>query len=359
MSWFILRHPTPSLIDDIFSRRKTVSLTDNERPLDVFDYFIPFCDIHFRSSMSQPHADDFSDAKYEPRLDGEAFRADLHSYVFVYGDALLVDTLVNRSWNKALKAPLRVLREKNGQPMVISEYTMNIFRSAIRQLDFQICEGHPALDEVQEGDEVMVVDGPMKGGEGVVTQIRERQGDLTLTVQFQLFNNLDVRVPGIRLEHVRLRNQEASRLLRDDVISNFEVELARLLVNRHGEHGSVELNKADRRQLEFLNRYSTIDFLDETSRRKFAALMLICAYLMNDRPLIEQRTRAVAELLEGVTEPADDLQCYLMTALFIATHDVTLRQRTKAYRQSHPDCPLAIRRFQSIAKKIKTQSPGR
>ena len=116
--------------------------------------------------MSQPHADDFSDAKYEPRLDGEAFRADLHSYVFVYGDALLVDTLVNRSWNKALKAPLRVLREKNGQPMVVSDYTMNIFRSAIRQLDFQICEGHPALDEVQEGDEVMVVDGPMKGGEG-------------------------------------------------------------------------------------------------------------------------------------------------------------------------------------------------
>ena len=81
--------------------------------------------------------------------------------------------------------------------------------------------------------------------------------------------------------------------------------------------------------------------------------MLICAYLMNDSALIEQRTNQVIQLLDGATEPATHLQCYLMTALFIANHDPALRARIKAYRQSHPDCPLSIRRFQSIAKKIK------
>ena len=81
--------------------------------------------------------------------------------------------------------------------------------------------------------------------------------------------------------------------------------------------------------------------------------MLICGYLMNDEQLTAEYLQKVQGLLDGVTDPVTDLQCYLMTALFIATHDVTLRQRVKAYRRSHPDCSLSIRRFVSIAKKIK------
>ena len=47
------------------------------------------------------------------------------------------------------------------------------------------------------------------------------------------------------------------------------------------------------------------------------------------------------------------LVCYLTTALFIVTHDPKLRKEVKAWRQSHPDCPLVIRRFLSIAKQIR------
>ena len=50
---------------------------------------------------------------------------------------------------------------------------------------------------------------------------------------------------------------------------------------------------------------------------------------------------------------ADELSWYLFTALFIATHDPLLRQQAKAWRKAHPDCPLAIRRFLSIAKQIR------
>ena len=47
------------------------------------------------------------------------------------------------------------------------------------------------------------------------------------------------------------------------------------------------------------------------------------------------------------------LVCYLALSLFIVTHDPKLRKEVKAWRQSHPDCPLVIRRFLSIAKQIR------
>jgi len=48
-----------------------------------------------------------------------------------------------------------------------------------------------------------------------------------------------------------------------------------------------------------------------------------------------------------------ELSCYLLTAMFIATHNPEYRKAAKAWRQAHPDCSLAIRRFLSIAKQIR------
>ena len=355
-SWYILRHPNPTMIDDIFSKRKQVSLTVEEQahPLPPFEYFIPFCDIQFRPSLTRPDAAYDRDGKYQPQFDGEAFRSDLHNFVFIFGDESLIDVVLSRSWNQALKSPMRAYLNRSGEHIRVSTQQMNLFRNAIRQMDFQICEGIPATAEVREGDRVLVTGGPMAGGEGIITEIRERQGCLSLTVAFNMFDDkFQIAVPGISIGHVKLLSEDANRLLTNSVITNFETELIELLCRRHGEHGTVEFNKADLCHLRFLYRYSDIQFDDDASTAQFAALMLICVYLMNDEQLIAVRTHQVQSLLDGVTDPVIDLHCYLMTALFIATHDVTLRQRVKAYRQSHPDCPLSIRRFVSIAKKIK------
>lgn len=360
--WYVLRHPNPVLIDDVFSHKRAVSYTDVEEPLPELDYFIPFCEINFRSSLAATApSDTFIGHKYEPKLDGDAFRVDLKSYIFVFATEHQVADILHYAWNRNLKNPMWALRDEQGHFVTVSLRAMEVFRSALRQMDFQICEGRPALEDVHEGDWVDVVDGPMKGGEGRVAEIRDRKGLLSLTVSFRLFNNIDIQVPGIRLEHVRLRNQETHRLLHDDVISNFESELIELLCHRHGASGSPDRNKADSKKLTFLNKYAGIQFDDETDAAKFEALMLICAYLMKDDAQLEQRIQRVESLLyKGDPSPFtlhSSLDCYLMTALFIATHDVTLRQRVKAYRQSHPDCPLAIRRFLSIAKLIKAKKP--
>lgn len=353
--WFILRHPNPIMIDDIFSRRLKVSLTTDETPLPVFDYFIPFSEINFRPSMNTSEADVYSDRHYDPNLDGEGFRNDLHSYIFIYGSESLIDTILRRSWNRSMKHPIWALRERSGVYARMSRDKMDLFRNAIQKKDFLICESQPLPAEVRKDDAVDVIDGPMKGSSGFVTDIRERKGQISLTVAFHMFGNVEVQVPGIQIDHVQIHNSKANHLLHDDVLANFENELIELLCHRHGEHGSVEQNKADSRQLDFLLKYADMKFDAEDDQQKFAALMLICVYLKNDTPLIERYAHQLRQLLEGIEQPVTDIQCYLMTALFIATHEIPLRQRIKLYRQTHPDCPLTIRRFQSIAKKIKVK----
>ena len=106
--------------------------------------------------------------------------------------------------------------------------------------------------------------------------------------------------------------------------------------------------------------------------------MLICAYLMNDKPEVARRQQEVEQLLmsevgslkaDSMVQGDDSLTmthspltmnplpsalvCYLLTALFIVTHNPEYRCQVKAWRQSHPDCPLVIRRFLSIAKQIR------
>ena len=219
----------------------------------------------------------------------------------------------------------------------------------------------------------------MAGSDGIIKEIREREGQILLTITFAMFQDkMHVAVPGIHVSDVRLKSAEAQQLIQDPVISHFEDQLIELLCHLHGKKGSHELNKEDQRQLRFLYQYTTIQFDDPANRTKFAALMLICAYLMNDKPEVARRKKEVEQLLksEGGCLKADSmvqgddsltmthspltmnplpsaLVCYLALSLFIVTHDPKLRKEVKAWRQSHPDCPLVIRRFLSIAKQIR------
>jgi ribosomal protein L24 len=238
---------------------------------------------------------------------------------------------------------------------------MERFKTVIKRYDFQIVNGEPS-DEVREGDQVTVISGPMAGSDGMVKEIREREGQVLLTIVFSMFQDkMCIAVPGISIADVRLKSADAQELIQDPVIGHFEDELIELLSHLHGRKGTRELNKEDQKRLRFLYQYSDIVFEDnEDNRAKFAALMLICVYLMNDKKEIKRRTKKVERLLASLTTPAASpegpssaLSCYLMTALFIVTHNPKLRKQVKTWRQSHLDCPLAIRRFHSIAKQIR------
>ena len=298
------------------------------------------------------------------------FYANIHCLAkFEYSGKCQVLAILDSPWVKVLKNRLYVYRDEKGVPFEIRNAEVERFKTIIKRFDFQIVSGEPS-GEVQEGDEVTIINGPMSGSDGRVKEIRERDGQILVTVELSMFmNKMRIAVPGISIADVRLKGEKAQQLLKDPVIAQFEDELIELLSHLHGKKGSRQLNKDDQKQLRFLYQYSDIVFEDnEENRKKFAALMLICAYLMDNKDETERRLRDLRELRASLRselkvdssepiangqQPTAELDCYLVTAQFIVTHDPQLRQQIKAWRKNHPDCPLIIRRFLSIAKQIR------
>ena len=357
--WCILRHPDADLIGEIFSgKRKVYNATENENhPLPPFEYFIPFGDLKNRPVETKSKVED-EYKPYDAMLDERALRNDLHHFVFICQPKEVVQQILYAPWNKVLRTPLYAYRDEQGNPVEISDAEMERFKTVIKRYDFQILNGE-ASDEVHEGDPVTVISGPMEGSDGRVIGIREKGGQVTLTIEFSMFQDkMRIAVPGISLVDVRLKVPEAQQLLQDPVIAHFEDELIEMLCHLHGKKGSRALNKEDRKRLNFLYQYSDIVFEDsEENRAKFAALMLVCAYLMNDKDAIKQRIREVesyfSPLASHLSPLTSEIECYLTIALFIVMHKPELRKIAKVWRQGHPDCSLAIRRFLSIAKQIR------
>ena len=368
--WCILRHPDADLIGEIFSgKRRVQNLSDDSHyPLPPFEHFIPFGDLKKRPVERMATPDD-EYKSYDAMLDERALRNDLHHYIFICQPKEVVLQILDAPWNKVLRHRLFAYRDENGIPIEISNTEMERFKTILKRYDFQIVNGEPS-DNVREGDMVAIISGPMEGSEGQVQEIRERDGQVTLTVAFSMFQDkMRIAVPGISIADVRLRTPDAQQLLHDPVIGHFEDELIELLCHLHGKKGSKALNKEDQKRLRFLYQYSDIVFEDnDDNRKKFAALMLICAYLLNDKKEVTRRTHQVEALLmsevgslksdlspltSDLSPLTSELACYLTLALFIVKHDPGLRRVTKVWRQCHPDCSLVIRRLQSIAKHIR------
>lgn len=382
--WCILRHPDADLIGEIFSgKRRVQNLSDDSHyPLPPFEHFIPFADLKMRPTERQSTVDD-EYKSYDAMLDERALRNDLHHYIFLRKPKEVVLQILDAPWHKSLRNRLYAYRDENGVPIEISNTEMERFKTVIKRYDFQIVNGEPS-DEVREGDLVTIISGPMEGSDGQVQEIREKGGQVMLTVVFSMFHDkMRIAVPGISISDVRLKAQDAQQLLQDPVIGHFEDELIELLCHLHGKKGSQALNKEDQKRLKFLYQYADIVFEDnDDNRKKFAALMLICVYLLNDKAELTRRTHEVEALLVSevgslksdlspqtsdifplpssiIPQPSDlspltsELACYLTLSLFIVNHDPRLRKQVKLWRQSHPDCSLSLRRFLSLAKQIR------
>ena len=382
--WCILRHPDADLIGEIFSgKRRVQNLSDDSHyPLPPFEHFIPFGDLKKRPQERMATPDD-EYKSYDAMLDERALRNDLHHYIFICQPKEMVLQILDAPWNKVLRSRLYAYRDENGVPIEISNAEMERFKTVIKRYDFQIVNGEPT-DEVREGDMVTIISGPMEGSDGQIQDIRERDGQVLLTVVFSMFQDkMRIAVPGISISDVRLKTQDAQQLLHDPVIGHFEDELIELLCHLHGKKGSQALNKEDRQRLRFLYQYADIVFEDnDDNRKKFAALMLICVYLLNDKAEISRRTQQVEDLLmsevgslksdvenqpsalspqpsalspqtSDLIPQTSEIACYLTLSLFIVKHEAPLRKQVKLWRQSHPDCSLALRRFVSIAKQIR------
>ena len=385
--WCILRHSDSDLIGEIFSgKRKVYNASDGDvHPLPPFEYFIPFAEMKLKPV--DRHASDQDDYKpYDAMLDERALRNDLHHFIFICATKEQVLSILDAPWVKVLKSKLYAYRDENGVPFEISNAEVERFKTIVKRFDFQIINGEPSED-VHEGDDVTVINGPMTGSEGQVKEIRERDGQILLTVELSMFQEkMRIAVPGINIADVRLKTEKTQQLLQDPVVGRFEDELIELLCHLHGKKGSHQLNKEDQLQLRFLYQYSDIVFENNpVNQAKFAALMLICSYLMDNKKETERRLQEVEQLLKSevgglksevgcemsdvgslkadvgnsysslftLHSSLNEITVYLTIALFIVTHKPELRKAAKVWVKSHPDCPLVLRRFLSIAKQIR------
>ena len=300
--WHILIHPNPVLMGKVFKTKQSelYNSSDDEQLLPPCDYYIPFNEINWRPSRTEQSAEEMDDKVYDPMMDGNALRSDFHGFLFVYGTDKSIMHLVDSKFNRSLKIPIRLYRDTDGQAVRISPEEMNRFKSAVMRQDFQICQGYP-LQEINQGDRVVVVEGPMKGSVGDVLEIRYDQQGMKLKIAFLMFNDkLRIAIPGFRINDVRLQDPDTKLLLQDPLIANFEEELIELLHHRYGAKGSATLSAEDEKRLRFLYRYSDIVFEDdEVSMAKFKALMLICVYLLKDKEAIERYTHEVESLLNS------------------------------------------------------------
>ena len=354
--WCILRHPDADLIGEIFSgKRRVQNLSDDSHyPLPPFEHFIPFGDLKKRPVERMATPDD-EYKSYDAMLDERALRNDLHHYIFICQPKEVVLQILDAPWNKVLRSRLYAYRDENGVPIEISNAEMERFKTVIKRYDFQIVNGEPT-DEVREGDMVTIISGPMEGSDGQIQAIRERDGQVLLTVVFSMFQDkMRIAVPGISISDVRLKTQDAQQLLQDPVIGHFEDELIELLCHLHGKKGSQALNKEDRQRLRFLYQYADIVFEDnDDNRKKFRRTKQVEDLLMSEVGSLKSDVRGAASMFNVQCSMVhDELSCYLVTSLFIVNHDPRLRKQIKLWRQSHPDCSLALRRFVSIAKQIR------
>ena len=297
--WCILRHSDSDLIGEIFSgKRKVYNSNENDvHPLPPFEYFIPFADLKQKPIDKHPVSGD-EYKSYDAIQDDRALRNDLHHFIFICASKEQVLSILDAPWVRVLKNRLYAYRDEKGVPFEIGNAELERFKTILKRFDFQIINGEPS-GEVHEGDEVLVTNGPMAGSEGLVKEIHERDGQILLTIELSMFmNKMRIAVPGISITDVRLKEEKTQQLLQDPVIGRFEDELIELLCHLHGRKGSRELNRDDRKQLTFLYQYSDIVFEDNpAAQAKFAALMLICVYLMNDKEEVARRTKEVEDLL--------------------------------------------------------------
>lgn len=357
--WCILRHPESAKIARIFRGEVELS-TDDDHPMPPFDYYIPADDVDTDVLKSLRRANEY--AAYDPILDEDALRRDLSHFIFICADSRTTELILQSAWARSLQQRISAYHDKDFHPVEISGKSLLQFSCVVRQQGFMtaMSQSGSAYQDIQDGETVRVISGPMQGKTGVVTGFVEHDGQLLLTLRMEMFaGQRPLDVPGFNIFDVRHVDDEKNTSYSDDeseapLIVSFENRIIEYLSHLHGRGGSPQRNQADHRQLSAILRYADagIRFPEPDGQQRFKAIILLCAYLLNDKAETDKRQAIVEQMLAGRKTPASHLDCYLMIILFIVTHQPSLRHQYKGWLQAHTDCPLVLRRFHAIAKLI-------
>jgi hypothetical protein len=351
--WYVMIHLSPQWIDTMLDRECRGELSRvggraSDPLLEPFSYYVPYLDIQADKSLDA--------------------RDDFRNFVFLRGSEQRVRQIVSSEWNTKSRLHLYHYRNKQGEAIKVSDKDLNRLRSIFRQHYLRCFFGVPVqpLQGFSKGSKVRIRLPYWEEKEGEIRRIHLRDGSkrASMRVAFTIEGlEREVTFPDLHEGDVEFCDLQTEQLLSGKVIENFEHEVAILLGHRFAvdkklsgaarEAYLTEKKREDTPKLRRLLSFADIDIDDSDDRQRFAALMLMCAALLQDTAAVSRYRSQVEQYLKADGVGAYT-QAYLTIALFVATRDPNLRTAVKAYRAAHPDCPAILTRFYNKVRDLRT-----
>ena len=351
-SWYVMCHLSPQQIETMLQKDCAgLFCKPGEQPLPPYRFYVPFL------YMPVIHADkrQVTDKHYAPQDDANALRNDLHDFVFIQASEERIRSIVDSEWNSKARLHLYHYRDTSHQAVKVSDEEVHLLMETIQKRHLQFYIDQP-LDDFAADDRVILQMEPWHGKRGVVKKVAIKKGLLCMTISLNILGRTkSINFTDVRVGDVKFEDAERGRILSSDPITNYEEEIIDILSHRFARHEPDDVAVLDRQRLKRLLTYNHIYVDSAVEKARFAALKLICAYLLHNERKRNSYQQEVTELLNGREIPETDGDAYLMTALFITTRMVHWRNAVKDYRHTHPDCPPVLRRYHAIIKDLKAR----
>lgn len=350
-SWYLLSSSNPRYSEEQLVKE---NLRRKEAGITVFEYFVPYQFLQRRQPGDQPST---LTLHSEPSAESNQIRAALRRYVFIRTSESDLVAMLHSAWN-LVEHRLQCFRTKQGQRVRISQGEMQVFQQACadERLKFEIW---PAIDDVEENEEVMLLSTPFSGQRVRILKKHRTQNGIRLTVSVNIFSEtLSVRLFNVKNEDVQYIGDSPKRKVSKEsaLVSKFQHDLLDILSRRVNRKETEASARADAKTLDNIYAFRSRPIVSEVLGRRFLAMMLICAHLRHDvRGCSELVSRVNAELeainARSESRAATDVRAYLHVALYLATGQPQYRAAAKSYVREHNPKSDDLRRFVSLISK--------
>ena len=317
--WFIMTSPDPKMVE---LRLLEENIAREKWGMPTFQYFIPYQFLKRRVADSNPE-DEAEDGRFfNPmnRADVSAnnqLRTALKRYIFIRSSDRDLEALLGGRENHDCYRTLWFYRDKNRNKLTVSD------------------------DAMGENAEVVLNTTPFKGYRARVLEMRQDRKGFSLTVGiYVLQGTMYLRLPSLRLEDVLYEPKNADPVVRENnryrLIEDVQRQLFGVMSRRMEGGRSEKSRHKDASLLDSLYNYRYRTFSGDAMRRKFRALMLLCAVLRGDRFGTEELVVEVKKELDGIesrpkSKMSVSVRAFLQSVLYIATCDTSYYKEAMDY----------------------------
>ena len=205
------------------------------------------------------------------------------------------------------------------------------------------------MEHIGEGAEIVLNSTPFKGCRGRVLEVRQDRKGISLTVGIHVLQGaFFLRLPSLRMEDVLYEPKDASPVVRENnrykLVEDTQRQIFGVMSRRLGGVQTGKSRARDLSLLESLYNYRYRVFEGDAMRRKFKALMLLCAVLLGDRDGTDELAAEVRKELADIesrpkSKMSVSVRAFLLSALYLATKDARYYKEAVEYFRGQEKLP--------------------